>query len=56
MAAIECESLQLNDGNHIPAVGLGTFQGVYTYEVLVFHIILSRLFIYHRYVYLLSTC
>ena len=23
----------LNDGNIIPAVGLGTFQGVYTYEV-----------------------
>ena len=32
--AVKCEtSFSLNDGNVIPAVGLGTFQGVYTYEV-----------------------
>ena len=29
----ECEYFILNDGNKMPAVGLGTFQGNYTYEV-----------------------
>ena len=28
-----CPGIPLNNGHRMPAVGLGTFQGVYTYEV-----------------------
>ena len=30
---INCPRIELSNGYKIPAVGLGTFQGVYTYEV-----------------------